>query len=162
MKPSELKRIINRIQQTLQALEEHGPTAIHFHAGNRPGYPTNNGNEPVSGGTITSPTEQAALNPQPNQKRLQDGIHILQQLTWRCTELDQWIAEALPLPDDIQEEKRGRQNTASICAELHCEELAVKAGRCPPCYMYNRRHKGAPVPQEVIDARQAKRCTSDT
>ncbi len=158
MKPSELHRIITRVQATLTALEEHGELAIRFHAGNRPGYPSNTGSEPVSGGDITSPTEQAALNPHTQQRRYKQGLHTLSQLVHRCTEIDQWIAEALPLPDDITAEKKGRQSTVGVCAERHCEEIATKAGRCPSCYMYRRRHHGGPVPKAVIDDRQAQRC----
>ena len=45
----------------------------------------------------------------------------------------------------------------AVCVELYCEDHAVKAGRCEPCYVWNRRNQGNPVPRAVIEDRVRRR-----
>jgi hypothetical protein len=45
----------------------------------------------------------------------------------------------------------------AACVEMYCEDQAVKAGRCEPCYVWNRRNNGNPVPRAIIDDRVRRR-----
>ncbi|HEX9993916.1 MAG TPA: hypothetical protein VGB14_13385 [Acidimicrobiales bacterium] len=126
----------------------------------RDGYPVGGDSVPVSGGGVADPTFAAVVaNEESRDQR--DFVDARVSTAARC--LDEAVGSiqsTLRAMDEVTgSAPKGRESSAGICANPACQEAThrPRAGRCPPCYIYRRRHGGQDAPAEVIAARRAGR-----
>ena len=121
------------------------------------GYPSSTlGDGGSRGSDATSSTERAAIE-RGVIDQVQHGV------TDACRKLGDavhsivWGLSGISNTHDLGESARGRQSVLVDCCEPHCEDQAIKSGRCDACRMWRHRHDGAMVPRSVIQARELRR-----
>lgn len=112
------------------------------------------------GSDATSSTERAALaKAMPDQVSI--GAHAVIDKIREAVDLLVWARHGASSTLALGELERGRQAVLVDCCEIHCEDVAVKAGRCRGCYEWHARAmaKGEdrPVPRDVIQQRMLRR-----
>jgi hypothetical protein len=125
------------------------------------GYPSSTlGDGGSRGSDATSSTERAAMA-KPIPDPITSGVLAAVDQIRAAIDGVVWAMHGIKATLELGEVERGRQSVLVDCCEIHCEDVAVKAGRCRGCYEWHARAmaKGEdrPVPRDVIQQRVLRR-----